>query len=85
MVNSSDLFSRDGIFLVVVKTLALMDPILKDHLEAGSKNAHVTSLKIQNEKISCIAESKRTEIRNILRECKYSIIADEVTDRFSNK
>ena len=46
--NSSDLFSRDGYFLEVVKTLANMDPILKDHLETGSKNAQMTLWKIQN-------------------------------------
>ena len=84
--NSSELFSRDGNFLAIVKTLADIDPILKDHLETGSKNAQMTSWKIQNEIISCIAESVRTEIRNILKECKYySVIADEVTDRFANK
>ena len=58
MVNSSDLFSRDGIFLVVVKTLALMDPILKDHLEAGSKNAHVTSWKIQMKKSAALQNQR---------------------------
>ena len=67
--NLSDLFSRDGNFLAVVKTLAHMDPILKDHLETGSKHAQMTSRKKQNGIISCTAESVRIEIRNILKEC----------------
>ena len=83
--NSSDLFSRDGNFLAIVKTLTDFDPILKDHLETGSKNAKMTSWKIQND-ISCIPESTWTEIRNKLKEFKYySIIADEVAKRFVNK
>ena len=46
----------------------------------------MTLWKIQNEIISCIAESVKNEIRNIIKECKYySIIADEVTDRLANK
>ena len=84
--NSRDLFSRDGNFFAVVKTLADMDLILKDHLETDFKDAEMTAWKIQNEIISCIAESVRTEIRSILKERKYySIIADEVTDRFAGK
>ena len=84
--NSSDLFSKDGNFFAVVKTLADMDPILKDHLETASKNAKMTLWKIQNDIISCVAKSMRTKIRNILKECKYySIIADEVTNTFVNK
>ena len=58
--NSSDLFSRDGNFHTVVKILADMGPILKDHLETGSKNAQMTSLKIQNDKI--ITKSVRTKV-----------------------
>ena len=46
----------------------------------------MTSWKIQNEMISWIADSVRTEIISILKECNhYSVIADEVTDRFVNK
>ena len=48
-----------------------MDDTLKDHLENGPKNAKMCSAKIQNEIIACIA--------------KFSIIVDEVTDRYSNK
>ena len=65
--NSSDLFSGDGNFSAVVKTLADTDPILKDHLETGSKNAKMTSWNIQNDTVSCIAESERIEIINIWR------------------
>ena len=35
--NSSDLILRDRSFLAVVKTLADMDSILKDHQKTGSK------------------------------------------------
>ena len=40
--NSSDLILRDCSFLAVVKTLADMDSILKDHQKTGSKNAQTT-------------------------------------------
>ena len=63
--NSSDLFSRVGSFLKVVKTIANVDLILKDHPETGSKNAQMISWKIQNEIISYISKLVRTKIRSI--------------------
>ena len=43
------------------------------------------SAKIQNEIIACIAKFVRMKIKDIVEKTKYfSIIADEVTDRYSN-
>ena len=63
-----------------------MDNTLKNHLENGPKNAKMSSAKIQNEIIACIAIFVRMKIKDIVEKMKYfSIIADEVTDRYSNK
>ena len=44
------------------------------------------SAKIQNEIIACIAKFVRMKIKDIAEKAKYfSIIADEVTDRYCNK
>ena len=43
-----------------------------------------TSWKIQNDIIACLAEFIRKRIKDDISEY-YAIIADEVTDRFSNK
>ena len=42
--------------------------------------------KIQNEIIACIAKFVQMKIKDVVEEKKcFSIIADEVTDRYSNK
>ena len=44
------------------------------------------SAKIQNEIIACIAKFVQMKIKDIVEEKKcFSIIADEVTERYSNK
>ena len=59
---------------------------MKNRLENGPKNAKICSAKIQNEIIACIAKFVRMKIKDIVEKTKYfSIIADEVTDRYSNK
>ena len=60
--NSSHLFSGDGNFLAVAKTLADMEWILKDQLETDCKDAQMTILE-DKRNISCIPELVRTEIR----------------------
>ena len=63
-----------------------MDDTLKNRLENGPKIAKMCSAKIQNEIIACIAKLVRMKIKDIVEKMKYfSIIADEVTDRYSNK
>ena len=44
----------------------------------------MTSWKIQNDILACLAELIRKRIKEDISEY-YAIIADEVTDRFSNK
>ena len=77
--------SRDGNFQAILKSFAEIDPLLKDHLQHGPKNSQMKSWKIQNE-INCMADCVRKEIIKQIQDFKhYTIIADEVTDRYSNK
>ena len=62
-----------------IELLAQNDPILSEHLEQGKRNAMSTSKTTQNE----INNYIRKEIQNSTS--VYSIIADEVTDRYENK
>ena len=84
--NLDNPFVRDSNFIAILKGFANMDDTLKNHLENGPKNAKMCSAKIQNEIIACIAKFVRMKIKDIVEKTKYfSIIADEVTDRYSNK
>ena len=75
-----------GNFLAIVNTFAKFDTILKDHIEQGSRNAKMLSWNIQNDIISCSAEFVRDRIKeHISKSTYYAIIADEVTERYSNK
>ena len=79
-------FVRDSNFIAILKGFANIDDTLKNHLENVPKNAKICSAKIQNEITACIAKFVRMKIKDIVEEKKYfSIIADEVTDRYSNK
>ena len=73
-----------GSFIAIINTFTKLDLIWKDHLENGAKNAKITSWKIQNDVIACLAEFIRRRIKDDIS-AYYAIIADEVTDRFSNK
>ena len=55
-----------------------------EHLEKGAKNATMVSWQIQNDIIECLSEFVRSKIKDEIPEY-YAIIADEGTDRFSNK
>ena len=68
--------------IAITNSFAKFD--LKDHLENGAKNAKMTSWKIQNDIIACLVEFIRKKIKEDISEY-YAIIAEEVTDRFSNK
>ena len=74
-----------GNFLAILQVLANNDEILKKHLEEGSKNAKMTTWKIQNDIISCIAQFVRGKIAELIDDRYYAIIADEVKDRHANK
>ena len=45
-----------GNFIALIEAFAARDPILKDHLECGPKNAKYTSKTIQNDIIDCIKQ-----------------------------
>ena len=78
--------SRDDNFQAILKSFAEIDPLLKDHLQHGPKNSQTRSWKIQNEIKNCVADCVRKEIIKQIQDFKhYAIIADEVTDRYSNK
>ena len=83
--NLDNPFVRDSNFIAILKGFANMDDTLKNHLENGPKSTKLCSAKIQNEIIACIAKFVRMKFKNIMEKTKYfSIIADEVTDRYSN-
>ena len=67
-----------GNFLAIINILATLDDILTGHLEKSGK------WKIQNDIIECLSKFVRLKINDEIRGY-YTIIADEVTDRFSNK
>ena len=84
--NLDDPFVRDSNFITVLKGFANMHDTLKNHLENGPKNAKMCSAKIQNEIIACITKFVQMKIKDIVEKMKYfSVIAGEVTDRYSNK
>ena len=74
---------RDGNFMAIWKVFAKIDPVLYVYLSNDPKNAQKNSWKIQNEVIACIAEVVRKHIQYVLDNSKFfSVIADEVTDRY---
>ena len=82
--NNED--SRDGNFQAILKSFAEINPLLKDHLQHGAKNSQMKSWKIQNEIINCKADCVRKKIIKQIQHFRhYTIIADEVKDRYSNK
>ena len=55
-----------------------------EHLEKVAKNVKTVLYQIQNDIIECLFEFLRSKIRNEIPDY-YVIIADKITDRFSNK
>ena len=72
-----------GNFHAVLNSLAMLDPTFTNHLKHGSKNSKMMSWKIQNEVIECLATFARSNIKAEMPDY-FAVIADEVTDRFSN-
>ena len=58
--------------------------VLMEHLEKDTKNAKMVLWQIQNDIIECLSEFLRSKIKYEIPDY-YAIIADEITDRFSNK
>lgn len=85
--DSTSTDSNKGNFLAVLNLMAEGDSVLKEHLDYGKKNAKYTSKTVQNELIVIIGNYIRSQIAKSLSEADavFSIIADEVTDRYANQ
>ena len=70
-------------FHAVLNSFAMLDPTFRNHLKHGSKNLKMISWKIQNEVIEWSDTFVRPNIKAQLSDY-FAVIADEVTDRFSN-
>ena len=73
-----------GNFLAIINLFLTFDDVLKVHLENSTESAKMVSQQIQNDIIKCLSESVWSKIKNEIPNY-FAIIADEVTDRFSNK
>ena len=73
-----------GNVIATINAFVKLDLILKDHLKNGAKTQKMTSWKIHNNAIPCLAELIKKGLREDLSEY-YAILTDEVTDEFSNK
>lgn len=86
-----DEFSSDsankGNFLAILTLLASHDPLLKQHLEEAPRNATLTSKTTQNDVISVMENLVQEKIASQVRsqERVFSIMADEVTEPYSNR
>ena len=79
--------SNKGNFLAILDLIAYFDETLKCHLESAKRNAIGTSKTVQNEVIDVIANYIRGRITAHIKDenAVFSIIADEVTDKYSNQ
>lgn len=72
--------SNEGNFIAIIRVLAEQNPVLKEYLVSGSKNAKHTSKTVQNELISTFAELIRDYFRSCLGKSRhFALIADEST------
>lgn len=69
-----------GLFLEIVDLLKRYDPIIKNHLEHGPKNAQYLSGKIQNELIASVHNVMFQEICKRLNGQQIAVMADETSD-----
>lgn len=69
-----------GLFLELVNLLAKYDPLLKNHIETGPKNALYLSNKIQNDLISAQHNVIFRKLKVKLRGKQITLIADETSD-----
>ena len=85
--DSTSSTENKGNFLAVLQEIAKHDVALNEHLLHCHKNAKYTSKTIQNEMIEIVADHIKNEITKSLRGSGnyFSIIADEVTDHYSNQ
>ena len=75
-----------GNFLAIIELIAKYDPIVKEHLKSGQRNAKMLSWKAQNDIIANAALLIKRQIKDMIHsEQFYAVIGDEVTERFANK
>ncbi|XP_062505707.1 52 kDa repressor of the inhibitor of the protein kinase-like [Corticium candelabrum] len=76
-----------GNFMELLKLLGEFDEGLRMHLESGRKNAMYTSKTVQSQVIAIIADMIREEVTTHIKgdNAFFSIIADEVTEKHSNR
>ena len=74
-------------FLAILKLMAEHDETLQEHLDNASQNATGTSKTVQNELINIIETHIRSQLFKALGHEKavFSIIADELTDKYGNQ
>jgi hypothetical protein len=78
--DDSTTIQNEGNFVALIRLLASQNPVLKEHLTSGPKNALYTSKTIQNQIILIAASIIRDYFRHCLSICPhYSIIADETS------
>ena len=75
-----------GNFLAIMELIAKYDPVVKEHLKNGQRNAKMLSWKTQNDIIANAALVIKNQIKDMIySEQFYAVIGDEVTERFTNK
>ena len=86
-VNDMDESTENrGNFLAILELIAKYDPIVKEHLKNGQRNAKMLSWKTQNDIIANAAFVIKNQIKEMISSEKfYAVIGDEVTERFANK
>ncbi|XP_065060529.1 uncharacterized protein LOC135687791 [Rhopilema esculentum] len=73
-------------FLAIMELIAKYDPIVKEHLKSGQRNAKMLSWKTQNDIIANAALVIKNQIKDMISIPKfYAVIVDEVTKKFANK
>ena len=89
--GTADPFTNRGNFLAILNHTAKHDQILRAHLQNGKRNQQYTSKTLQNEVIGVTGNCLREKLVHSLVSTKdtdskyFSVIADEVTDRYSNQ
>ena len=71
-------------FFAITNAFAILDVVLMEYLENSAQNAKTVSWQIQNHIAECLSEFLRSKKKNEILDY-HAIIADEITDRFSNK
>ena len=78
---------NQGNFIATLQFMAKGDSILNKYLLSAKRNAKYTSKTIQNEVVHIYACKIRERLTKSIRESRlpFTIIADETTDRYSNR